>query len=178
MDNQQETALELGWIAGLIDGEGTIGISIRSRRTENTGWTTKPHVQLSNTDMEIVDRYTGWLSKNGVPFHISSYPAKGRRQAHKTVVTAGLKRVARLLPLVLPYLTGNKKRAGVLVNEFVTSRLSDWHAAPFTERQLGIVKELQSLHAKGRAQILRDYTRSSRSSKYPSYRDEDIVQAA
>lgn len=175
MDNQQETLLELGWTAGLIDGEGTIGISARNRLEASSGYTLKPHVQVTNTDPAVIARYVRWLESRQIPFHVSTRVARGRRLQAVTVTTAGLKRVQRLLPVVAEHLTGRKRDQAALVLEFVESRLADWHAAPFTPRQLEIVGALGAGRTKGRRQILRDYTRSSRSSKYP--RDEDIVRA-
>jgi hypothetical protein len=178
MDNQQATAFDLGWLVGAIDGEGAIGITRRNRSNARMGFTLKPHVQLANTDRSFIERYCRILSDLGIPFHISFSQGKGRRRDSWQVTVAGLKRVIRLLPLIAEHLCDDKREKALLVQEFCESRLSNWHAAPFTKREIEIYEKVAGLNVKGtRALSLRDYTPSSRSSKFRFTRaTEDIVQ--
>lgn len=176
MDNQQVTAFELGWLVGAIDGEGCIGITRRNRKGTRLGFTLKPHVQISNCDISFIRRCEDALTKMGIPYHVSHYKSKNRRRESWQIAIAGLKRVNKILPEISSYLCDEKSEKAILVQEFITSRLADWHAAPFTKRQLEIFTLVGGLNVKGReAPNLRDYTPSSRSSKY-RFRDEDIVQ--
>ena len=172
MDNQQVTPLELGWLVGAIDGEGALGITKRNRKHATLGFTLKPHVQLCNCDKSFIDRYTSILDKLSVPYHITFYKSKGRRREHWTVTTAGLKRVSKILPSITELLCDEKREKAILMQEYIDSRLADWHAAPFTERQLEIVEVLSGLNTRGRKTDLnlRDYTRDSRSSKFPNWK--------
>lgn len=176
MDNQQVTDLELGWLVGAIDGEGCVGITRRNRKecAKTLGFTLKPHVQIANCDIEFINRCSNILKKLETPFHISHYSAKTRQRESWQIVIAGLKRVVKILPIINPHLVGEKKEKALLVYEFCTSRLSDWHAAPFTKRELDLYNQVALLNRKGhKSQDLRDYTRNSRSSKFPR---KDIVQ--
>lgn len=171
MDNQQATPFELGWLVGAIDGEGCIGITRRNRKDHPTtiGFTLKPHVQIANCDKSFVDRCTQILRKMNVPFHVSHYEGKNRRRENWTVVIAGLKRVNTILPTIAPLLCEEKREKAFLVQEFIDSRLADWHSAPFTKRQLEVFELVGKLNVKGTpAPSLRDYTRSNRSSRYPT----------
>jgi hypothetical protein len=166
LDNQQAT-LDLGWLAGAIDGEGCVGIT-RRNRVARLGFTLKPHLQIANTDKAFIDRCAGILTTLKIPFHISSYDGKGRRKQAWQITVAGLKRVAKALPLLVPHLTGVKAEKAKLVLEWVDSRLADWHAAPFTSRQLKIYEQLRQMNERGiKGRSLTDYTRSARSSKFP-----------
>jgi hypothetical protein len=173
MDNQQVTAFELGWLIGAIDGEGCVGIT---RRTTGKTFGLKPYIQISNCDRAFIDRYVYILKKLQVPYWISHYESKGRRRESWQVATSGLKRVITFLPTIATLLCEEKRVKAQLVLEFAESRLADWHAAPFTVRQLEIYQIVADLNVKGiEARNLRDYTRNSRSSKFPMR--EDIVQA-
>ena len=175
MDNPQVTAFELGWLIGAIDGEGCVGIS-RRKQSHGASFSLKPHVQISNCDKDFIDRYVLILQKMDIPFHISHYESKGRRSESWQVATTGLKRTIKILPHIAQLLCKEKREKAVLVQEFVESRLADWHAAPFTPRQIEIYTTVAELNVKGKeARNLRDYTRNSRSSKVP-FR-EDIVHA-
>lgn len=177
MDNQQVTAFEFGWFVGAIDGEGAIGITRRNRNNARLGFSLKPHIQITNCDRSFIDRLESVLKSLEIPYHVSYNAGKGRRREHWQVTVSGLKRTVKLLPLIANHLCDEKREKALLVIEFINSRLSDWHAAPFTKREMEIYDEVAKLNIKGRQALnLRDYTRSSRSSKFPGW-DEDIVQA-
>jgi len=168
MDNQQVTDLELGWLAGAIDGEGCVGVTRRNRKAK-LGFTLKPHLQITNCDKAFIDRCTTTLKLMEIPFWVSYYEGRGRRKSAYTVVIAGLKRCAVALPKLVPHLTGQKLVKAKLVERWVTSRLADWHAAPFTAEQLAIYEQLRQMNERGvKARNLNDYTRSNRSSKFPN----------
>lgn len=167
LDNQQATSFELGWLVGILDGEGAIGITRRNRATSIN---LKPYIQMANCDKSIIDRYCSILKKLNIPHYISYQKPRGRVKECWQVGIAGLKRTLKLLPLVQDSLTGVKRRKANLVREYCESRLSDWHAAPLTERQIGIFEKVSELNSRGtkrKPASLRDYTRKSRSSKFP-----------
>mgnify|MGYP001106398055 CR=1 FL=1 len=173
MDNQQETVLELGWLVGAYDGEGCISLLRRKRSDRKTryGFSFKPHVSITNTDISFIDRVCRILTRLEIPYYVSSSNPTGRRRPYKTVLVEGLRRVMKLLPLITPYLCDEKREKAILLIEFCESRLADWHSAPFTERQLEIYRLISERNVKGSTPILRDYTRSSRSSKFPGFQD-------
>lgn|SRR5574341_513270 len=171
LDNQQTTAFEFGWLIGAIDGEGCIGLSKRNRQKSIN---LKPHIQIANCDKDFINRCIRILSDLNIPHWVSHYEGKNRRRESWQIAITGLKRVNKFLPLIKDLLCLEKREKANLVYEFVLSRLSDWHAAPFTERQIEIYEKIAELNTKGRkARSLRDYTRNNRSSKYPI---KDIVQ--
>jgi len=168
MDNQQATLL--GWMCGIIDGEGTVGVYIRDRKEgkkDSKAITIRPVVSVANTDTDLVERYIHCLDTLEIPYHVSQRAAQGRRRARWTVQTSGLKRVRKALPHLIGGLTGRKNENAVDLLEYIDSRLSDWASAPFTTRQLELVERIYARNGGRRRLSLRDYTRSSRSSKFP-----------
>ena len=81
-------SLELGWIAGIIDGEGTL--SLRKRRYGSHPY---PRIQVGSTDEDIIDRLhaTGYGNKQG-PYDRGGKPMYfwdcGKREEVKNVLLA------------------------------------------------------------------------------------------
>jgi hypothetical protein len=175
VDNQQVTALELGWLGGIIDGEGSMLLNHRGGERRNN---LVPSFQVTNTDFEIVERIVYILKRMCVPHHVAMYDRQTtNRRAYKLITVSGAKRVMKLLPQIVPVLTGEKRKKAELLREYCESRLSDWHAAPFTDRQIKIYHEIRDLNARGRkGRNFRDYTPCGRSSKFRFHTTEDIVQ--
>lgn len=178
IDNQQVIGIEpieLGWLGGIIDGEGCISLHDRSGKRRGTGLT--PLVSVCNTDMEIIEKIHDILKRMDIGVYVTKlYIGHKNKNPFKTITVQGLKRVNKLLPFVIPVLTGAKRNKAILIQEYCVSRLSDWHAAPFTSRQLEIYHLMRELNTRGRkAKNLRDYAPNSRSSKF-RFTTEDIVQ--
>jgi len=123
--NLSET--EKAYIAGLIDGEGTIGVH------KGKGACLTPRVQIANTNIPIL---TWLLEKIGTGY------------VHRTEYETAFYDVKPLLTATLPYLK-IKKRQAELVMEFVDLRLSrsKWFDQ-FTQREIEIREELRKLNMK------------------------------
>ena len=170
MDNQQEIPKEqLSYLGGLIDGEGCVSFNVnRKHGRGNVTFQIAPIVSFSNTEKVLVDHYCAILDSLNVGRYISVRAARGRNAESWQVVTNGLKRAVKLLPHLVEWCRGKKKQNATDVLAYCELRLADWHGAPFTQRQLEIVEAVQARNYGGKGSILRDYTRSSRSSKYPN----------
>lgn len=170
MDNQQEIPKEqFAYLGGLIDGEGCVTFSVNKKHGRaNVSFQIAPTISFSNTEKVLVDHYCAILDSLNVGRYISHRLAHGRNAESWQVVTNGLKRTVKLLPYLVEWCRGKKKQNAADVLEFCNSRLSEWHAAPFTGRQLELVEAVQARNYGGKGAILRDYTRSNRSAKYPS----------
>ena len=123
--NLSET--EKAYIAGLIDGEGTVGVH------KGKGICLAPRVQISNTQIPLL---TWLLEKIGTGY------------VHRTEYETTFYDVKPLLKAALPYLR-IKKRQAELVIEFVDLRLSrtKWFDQ-FTQREIDIREELRKLNMK------------------------------
>ena len=177
MGNQQITREEIGWLAGIIDGEGYLGMSTtydKRRSQPNPNIVICLHV--SNTDEEIVLKSQGILRKLGVNPYIRA--TKANAQIKKDQYRVQIKHMAKLkkilLPL-LPHLTGNKQERARLVLEFIELRKQDkyvWVAPnndsnrsgpikPYTDRELEIFKLCSSLQKRGISETQRGAQRQT-----------------
>lgn len=174
MDDQQEIShTQLAYLGGLIDGEGSVGITVSHKKGRNprngVSFQLLPFIQFSNTEKVLVDCYTKTLDGLGVAYYVSHREAQGRNAENWHVATRGLKRCMKLLPYVKQWCIGKKRQNAADLMEYCDLRLADWLGAPFTERQIELARQisLRNYGAKWEP-ILRDYTRSSRSSKFPN----------
>lgn len=49
------TEVELAWLAGIVDGEGTIGIHRTNVKSQKHPYL-RPHFQIANTDLRILEK--------------------------------------------------------------------------------------------------------------------------
>jgi hypothetical protein len=146
MDNQQESSrlIDLGWLGGIIDGEGTI--TIRKHTRKNNALLLTPIVTMTNTDLLITNNYIRILESIDVPFWITNYKGTDRWKAKIRIETTGLRRCKKILPILIPFLVG-KKELGVLVNSWCDRRLSligknDY----YSEYDIEIFNKVKSFH--------------------------------
>jgi hypothetical protein len=147
------TDVELGFLAGLVEGEGTVGIT-------KCGTRLYPYVYiLANTDMTLIDHTHTIVERAGflaskLLVHSQSEKAKGRRPV-ATISMHGFQPSLAILRALTPYLVGKRRRAE-LVMEFCETRIGLWETGahgqrtPYTEREWEIAREVRTLNRKGR----------------------------
>ena len=141
MTNQQETLL--AWLAGILDGEGSIGFNVRKRHKTERGLT-KPHilpwVSVSSTSFEIIQRCQDVCALVGIGVNVvrNGRPTKANNTVWQLCI-GGAKRVGALLPLVIPYLAfkGDKAKA---VLSFIESRKKTGYTKTYTQPELDLVQ--------------------------------------
>ncbi len=130
-ENQQETASdgEIGWVAGIIDGEGSICLQINRRANRTQTLRVTPKVIVANTDSGIVERLAEILTKMGVGRYVMHSVPSNKGPLVKTATKpityihiSGLKRVHKLLHLLEPWLAGEKKERCVRLKRFIDRR--------------------------------------------------------
>lgn len=124
---------ERAYIAGIVDGEGSITINITRCR-----WS--PLISVINTYEELID----WL----VPcFHTNKLPLKSPKGNRKRYVINVWKTwdVIAILEQIMPYLIV-KKRSAELVLEFCKLKLFNLSGEP-TSRDYEILKEIRTLNS-------------------------------
>ena len=132
MDNQQATKAELGWLAGIIDGEGYLGMSVEAEHNYREGHQTRQHsikieIKVTNCDPAIVVRTAEIMQKLGVNPYIRQ-PAMPKNTNHNVYFEASIKRMApvkRVLDAVLPYLVGSKLERANIVLQFIELRTNN-----------------------------------------------------
>jgi hypothetical protein len=125
MGNQQGNELDLAWLAGFIDGEGSIMFRVqRGARLKGMGLTYYyPAIRICNTGEPTLRVVTDILDANGLPYHVSHRNEPVKENWHKAwdVEVKGLKRCAHWLSVIIPYLRTKQYKA-ILMLEFIRSR--------------------------------------------------------
>lgn len=114
-DNQRED-VKLAYIAGLIDGEGTISLNKQTEKA-HPQWNPKytPYIGFTNTNLEALELVGDFLGSN-VRHHVGSKDGfKGNKECFR-VVKNGKNNVRKLLEKLLPYLVIKKKQAELVIN--------------------------------------------------------------
>lgn len=137
MDNQQGTLTDadIGWIAGLMDGEGSITMNVRRKSWK--GWNgigVDVSLYFTNTDARIVRKVVELLERligsrpyvyegqtkelyraDGTSYHNA---AKSLLQVH----IGKMSHIETVLAAIEPHLAGEKRDRSVLIREFIRRR--------------------------------------------------------
>lgn len=139
------TQFELGYLVGMLEGEGSIALDKLHRGRHYT-----PQVKLvTNTDNEIIE----YIRRLGEKIGLS--PIKTRVRAgkgnHKDCLHIEVRRIENVYPLLkglLPYLKGSKRRKAELIMEFCQSRLSAYKNQPYRDEEWKLIEEIRLLNNK------------------------------
>lgn len=121
MDTEKISKTELGWLAGIIDGEGCIyarinkhNKSIRKLRT-NGVYVIRMGVSITNTDVFLIREVSRICEQMKVGFAYSTKPPRAPRKGVISIIIEGKGRCKKLLSSILPYLINKKSQAEVLL---------------------------------------------------------------
>lgn len=142
-DNQQERLALLGYLAGIIDGEGWIGLAQSKNQEMRCGYTVTPQISIHMVGKDAIDHIDSVFVQVGLP----SYSIHLRTSSRWSI--RGFKRVTPVLDTLLPYLH-IKRRQAELILEYRDARLARHHHSDPSERELGIVSEIRALNTKGK----------------------------
>jgi hypothetical protein len=146
-ENRQGTLTrdaQLGWLGGVIDGEGSITVLVtdRSGSKRNT-FQISPRVIIANTNAALLDAATRIIKESDLAvYRYDAVVTERTRHQLYHLVVLGWKRVSRFLDVVAPYLVAKRGQAELL-RELCQSRLNRGMAAgknlPYTAREMEIV---------------------------------------
>lgn len=108
--------IELAWLAGLLEGEGSFGL------TRYASGTQAPQVQIRMSDLDVIERAR-------VLIGVNRYSVEPRRSDHKTIYLVRVrgKRAAELMRMLLPYM--GERRSG-RITEILNGIESGEYSAP------------------------------------------------
>jgi hypothetical protein len=117
-DNQQATPdFALGWIAAILEGEGTIGCyPSTDKRTQSKYY--KPLIRIFNTDEKVIESTHKYLEILDIPHHIGKSKVTFKGKPCKpcyAVRIEGVKRCYTTLPKLIPALYAKKRQAELLL---------------------------------------------------------------
>jgi hypothetical protein len=197
MDNPQAisevTEAELGWLAGIIDGEGTVIVFLQMDRGKMVG--AHPQVIVGNTEKVMIDRIAEIVGRLGIGIYVTHREPKSvngvsgtAKSKYKTLHVAsivGFKRAGKLLQIIVPYLVTSKRERGEMILRYIETRskrlypngVRQWAGrAKFTVEDLVMIRDIMATtktkHFAAIEERLRDLTRTQESSLL-----DDIVRA-
>ena len=122
IDNQQVTKIDIGWLAGIIDGEGWLGLTYQNKKRNR--FSVKAEIQVVNTDKGIVDYFVLTLSQLGITPYIRVREYKTSSWRPCWNITLGkFSAVVKLLTAVGPFLRGEKRKKADILLQFCGQRL-------------------------------------------------------
>lgn len=156
MGNQQERrSVQLAWLAGVIDGEGTVGVY-------GGGESCSVYVSIANQDPNLVETAAHIIKALGVGVWVKRY-----ERPIWYVRVQGLKRLKTFLPMIIPYLTSRKQEAELLL-AFVEQRLSRFSKTWLAD-DYALAAKIRSMKTD---RILREYTPN------PTYVGDDVLPSS
>lgn len=103
------TETDAAYIAGIIDGEGTIGIYYHKRRDKNER-TWRIQITVVNTDQELMKWLSGMLHANVLKVHRQKPTAEWRSRKECYTLTVDRLKARKVLERIFPYLRIKKKQ--------------------------------------------------------------------
>src|SRR3989338_5086286 len=107
-DNQQRRlSRRLGWLGGVIDGEGMITVVKRSK-----GNSYYPRISIANSDITLINEVISIFEELKMPYYLQSkqYDVDGKNRIKYEILVNGLTRCCEVLPVILPFLISKKER--------------------------------------------------------------------
>jgi len=150
-ENLSET--DLAYLAGFIDGEGSIHISIQHEE-----WF-QPIISVSNSHKETM----GWISSvlgAKCVYQYDKRPESGNWKSMYLASITGQRKILRLLQLIHPYLKTKKVQAKLMM-AFCELRLEERMCNPksgYTQDDIEIYERLCALNKRGNPKIAETVT--------------------
>jgi hypothetical protein len=115
--------VELAWLAGIMEGEGTFSIYHQKRKGADSDQL-RATVSLTNTDPYLINKAFSIFQSIGVEMHIHEYDnKKGSTRTVYDMQTSKHTNVKVICEKLLPYLFGEKSAKAKMLLRFVTKRL-------------------------------------------------------
>lgn len=142
MDNHAGKTERVCWLAGLIDGDGSIGIH---KQPHNGNGHLVPAVSICTSCLRTYAHLNAVFDEIGIGRHWTQRNNKSGAWATVWVLQVrGMKRCKPLLEMLRPYLVTKQQEADLLL-EFIRQRLDSPYRKGYTPEQIDIVKRLQAL---------------------------------
>ena len=150
MGNQQATLLELAWLAGIVDGEGSITMGVCNKRSAFT-----PRVTIANSDIRMVIKIVELALSLGCNVYVNK---KGLSHMAKRDVWAvqinKFDSVVKFLEAVIPYMI-TKKEIAIAMVKFLKLRITKLHIScnnegrKYTDDEIEIAMACRKLNSRG-----------------------------
>jgi len=144
MDTGRQSAgnEQLDWMAGIIDGEGSLMLHKRSQ-TKGGKFSLRPIATIANTHKPTIDRCYSILTELGIgPYLCTNRPKNGKYPPQYSLFVNGYKRMGKFLEVFRERLFTKRHQADLL-DEFIKSRDGAHPGKPYTPREAQIADEIK-----------------------------------
>jgi len=150
MDDQQIRLLDLGWLIGAIEGEGTLTLVVhRKLKRGYVYWYVVPYCMIANTELPFIEKFMKICKEFNIGCYKMEKRATGNRKLCYSVRIAGLKRMENLLNLIQEHLVIKTEQAKI-IREFINYRKSVPLKTPYGEYEKSLRDKIQSLNKFGK----------------------------
>ena len=155
LENEQETTkelLKLGWLAGLIDGEGSVILQLVKNNTTKTKFTYHPRVSIYNNDANLISEVCKLLDKYGIKYFVQERASRDPRNNNAELETTNYnvsigdaKSVKLLLELTVETLQTIKRAKAELCIRFLNIRLNRTEYFKHNREEIDVINKFLSL---------------------------------
>ena len=142
-DNQQERLVKLAYLAGIVDGEGWVGVAKVKRTDVNAGFILLPQIGIHMVGKDAIEHIAKTFEAVGLPSWYVHQPASSLWKVH------GYTRVPSVCEALLPYLHIKRKQAELILEMARVRKLRSGRSSP-TEVELEIRETICGLNMKGK----------------------------
>lgn len=115
------TEAELGWLAGMLEGEGCITFFQQARK--RGGYDIITGIQITNTDVNIISKLNEILKKCDLSWFLRDKKVYSKNHTQCFYLECRQQAMLRKsLEILIPYMYGNKKSKANLVLDYLNKR--------------------------------------------------------
>jgi len=145
-DNQQVITEDIAWLAGIIDGEGSLSI-VKQYKKQGVGL--NPKATMENTSPELVENYCRILDNLGITFYIYERKAKSKKHKDRYIVQiCRIDMIDKFCNALIPYLVAKKSQAKLL-QRYAQSRLKAIGNKYYQDVEREMCDQIQELNRLG-----------------------------
>jgi len=140
--------LSRGYVAGFIDGEGTIGLYKHKDKRIESGYSISAVVKISNTDKDILIKFQKQFG--GAIKKVQSTTPNGQKEVY-SLAFYNFKKIQKILQYIKNDLILKRKQAKLML-EFCQSRLKR-SMQNYSKRELILLNSFPELNKRGKGGV-------------------------
>lgn len=146
LGNQQAADINLGYLCGMIDGEGSMILG-KSNKRKNGVYALLPYLTIEMSDLHVVEKLQSILNE----LDVGSYIYHTKRNTHN-LWCGGFKRLGSLLPFIIPHLLEKKERAEEL-RLYINRRSLLKKNTPYSVEDIQSYEKMKELNIKPKYRV-------------------------
>jgi|SRR5579859_3341273 len=110
---KEYTVAQLAYMAGIIDGEGSIYIGNFSSNPKTGSKYYQTNIEITNSDKDLMDWIASVFGGRITTYSMGQIPKNARRTYYRWIATG--ERVTHLVRILFPYFIAKKKQAEIMI---------------------------------------------------------------